>query len=237
MSLLPKISNTEVTKTVKFGDRIYVVRPWKTRDERNFMIKQTTLPADVQNDEIKMQEILIEELIIPCIVDGDIDKLSFNEVKKLILDIRCMSIGGEIENFNFKCASCGTQNMGVVNIEEEGVVTFKEANTELQSVTDKLQVRFKPIPYRSIFRNIKDEMSIVYSSIDEIVYEGQSYKDFTKDDFIEFFDSLDIMTSKKLMGSLESSLDSLNIVGKLGCFKCGGITSVNFDDLPNFIMP
>ena len=40
---LPKIQENIITKTILFGDNIVVIRPWKTKDERNFLVKKATL--------------------------------------------------------------------------------------------------------------------------------------------------------------------------------------------------
>ena len=52
---LPVIQNTEVTKTIELGDKLFVIRPWKTKDEKNFMIKQTLLSKKKQENEKELE--------------------------------------------------------------------------------------------------------------------------------------------------------------------------------------
>jgi hypothetical protein len=233
--MLPKINTNEVTKTLKFGDRLYTVRPWKTKDERNFLIKQSLLPEKELTDNA-LQTLMIDELIKPCVIDGNFNDLSFAELKKIMITIRTMSMGDDIQGVKFKCSECGFGNIIDVYLDEEGVVDFKDADSSLQEISDELKIRFKPLSFRMISKKT-DEIDLIYNSVQEIVYNGQSYSGFTKADFEEFFDNLDIKTTKTLMEKLEKSMDSLEISKDCNCAKCGAKNTIDFGDSPNFFMP
>jgi len=199
MTGLPKIQQTEVTKTIMFGDRMYVIRPWKTKDERNFLIKKASLPKNIQENEDKVKDLLINDLIKPCIIDGNTDVLSMNEIKKLMLDIRCLSVGELVEGITFKCTSCGVANQIDISIDED-TMKFIPGDESLQKINDKLSIRFKSLPYKLISSKT-NELDFVYHSVQEIVYEGKSFKDFSKSDFETFFDELDLKTTKDIQPS------------------------------------
>jgi hypothetical protein len=158
------------------------------------------------------------------------------ELKKIMIEIRVMSMGDDIQGVQFKCTSCQSTNIIDVYLDEEGVVEFKEADVSLQEITSDLKLRFKPISYKMITRNA-DEIDLIYNSIQEIVYKGQAYTGFDKKDFEEFFDSLDLKTTKIVMQKLEKSMDSLSITKKCNCSKCGEKNVIDFGDSPNFFMP
>jgi hypothetical protein len=94
---LSSLQKSEVTKTIVFGENVIVLKPWKTRDERNFLIKKASLPKNIQENVDKVHDLLVDDLIKPCIVSGDINSLSFNQLKLIMIELRMLSIGEEVE--------------------------------------------------------------------------------------------------------------------------------------------
>ena len=233
---LPVIKTEEVTKTVVLGDKMFVIRPWKTKDEKNFLIKQTTMKKKDQDDPKALEKLLVEELVKPCIIDGDIDSISYDELKKLIIDIRCLSIGDDINDVTFECPKCEKNNIIDIMLEDEGVVTFKPTDIELKKISEVLSVRFKSVPFKKMSKDMS-EYDYIYNSIDEIVYEEVSYKDFTRENFEQFFDSFDINTSKEIVEAMKDSVNSTVVKKEVLCQHCGEKKTIDLGNMTNFYTP
>ena len=233
---LPVIQNTEVTKTIELGDKLFVIRPWKTKDEKNFMIKQTLLSKKKQENEKELEKLLIEELIKPCIIEGNIEELDYSGMRKIIVELRCISIGDDINDVSIECISCGKNNSFNISLNEEGVISYKQFNTKIYKLNEKISVRFKTIPYTKI-KDDTEEYDYLYLGIDEIIYEGTSYKDFTKESFENFLDNMDIKTSKKLAESLIEASSSLEIKKSVKCLHCQEENEVDLGNMVNFYLP
>jgi len=234
-NILPKIQETSVTKSLFFGDRVIVLRPWKTKDERNFLIKKAQLSKQDQEDEEKIRELIINDLIQPCVVSGDLTYLSFNELKKVMLELRCISIGEEVDGVTFRCSHCNGHNEISVIIDDD-LVRFTPCNTELQTIDDNIKIRFKSIPFRLIRKNSND-IDLLYSAISEIYYNDTQYKNFTKQDFQDFFDSLGLKVTKSIIKKLEETTDKLDMRRIIRCNKCSKENMIDYGEIPNFFIP
>lgn len=231
---LPKLKSADVTRTIQLANKIFVVRPWKTKDERNFLIKQATTKTD--GSDIAIEKLMINELIKPCVIEGDFDTLSYNELKKIMVDIRCISMGDDLKGVTIKCGHCGHTNIFDANIEDENLVNYTPTDTSLHTINDELKVRFKSVPHTKLSSN-STEIDYVYENIDELVIEDKSYKNFSKKDFELFFDDLDLNTTKIFLEKLKNSTDSTTIIKTIKCMHCSEDIIVNFEDMPNFLKP
>lgn len=234
-TIVQNLQKSEASKTLMFNDKIVIIRPWKTRDERNFLIKKAALPKNLQENMDKVHELLINDLIKPCVIEGNIDQLSFNQLKLLMIELRMLSIGEEVDGITFKCQECGKHEEITVTFDEE-FVKYTEGNYKEREISDSLKIRFKPMPH-TIMKSKIDEIEILYAVVDEIIYNNVSYKDFTKQEFIEFFDALDLKTTKKIIKELGKSTDDLQIKTTHKCRNCGFETELDFGDVPNFYIP
>lgn len=232
---LPKIQENNVTKTLIFGDNIVVIRPWKTKDERNFLIKKATLPKGAQDSDDKIQSLVINELVKPCIISGNVDILSVNQFKMIMFELRTISIGEMVEGITFKCKHCGTTNTIDIEI-DDNLVKYENGNSELCEINKDLSLRFKQIPFK-IVNSKTEEIDFIYNSIEEVVYLGESYKTFTKREFEDFLDSLDLKTTKKMFEKLQECMDKLTIVKTVTCINCKENMDIDFGETPNFYIP
>lgn len=232
---LSSLQKSEVTKTIVFGENVIVLKPWKTRDERNFLIKKASLPKNIQENVDKVHDLLVDDLIKPCIVSGDINSLSFNQLKLIMIELRMLSIGEEVEGINFKCQECGKSEEITITF-DDSLVKFEEGDFSIQEINESLKIKFKPIPH-TLMRNKIDEMTILYSVVEEIIFNDVVYKDFTKKDFIDFFDALDLKTTKNIIKKLGSTADNLTIKQERICNHCGANNVLDFGELPNFYIP
>lgn len=233
---LPVIKTEEVTKTIELGNNIFVLRPWKTKDEKNFMIKQALLSKKKQESEKDLEKLLVEELVKPCIVDGDISKIDYNGLRRIIVELRCISIGDDIRDVNYKCTKCEKANSLDISLSEDGVINYKAENSEIQEINDSLSIRFKTVPFSKMESTI-EEYDYIYLGIDEIIYEDTSYKDFSKENFEQFFDSFDLTTSKKITEKLIESSSELEIKKTVNCLHCDEENEIDLGSMSNFYLP
>jgi len=234
---LPILTN-EVTKSLEINGEMFVIRPWTTKEEKNYFLKKAMLSKKKDTKMKEIDELMIDSLIRPCVIQGNLDLLSFTELKFLMIEIRIISIGEEVEGVVFKCSSCGKTNENVLNLDAEGVITFNNSSKEVVEINEDIKIKFKSVPFK-LLTEIEDgrEELFLYYSISEIHIKGKIYTDFTKDNFQEFFDSLDINTTKKIVKELEKNVEHLKIVQEYSCMFCGEQTKIEFDEMPNFFLP
>lgn len=234
---LPKLEQSEIKKSLKIGSNIITIRPWKTKDERLFLIKKASLSKAQQEDSDKIKEVLINDLIKPCVLDvlnSSFDDLSMNALKALMLEIRKISVGDVVEGVNYKC-ECGFRNTCDIELTDD-LYQYVDGDYSVKKINNDLSLKFKPIGAKYV-KTSSEDIDYLYKSIDSIIYQEIEYKDFTKKEFEEFFDSLDINTAKKIIEFLSSSVDSFTMVGHLKCASCGKETEVDFGEMPNFFIP
>jgi len=215
-TILPIQKTETITKELKIGDKNFIVRPWLTKEEKNFLIEKSII--EKKNKEPGVNEIynlLIKTLVKPCVINGDIDNLSFDEVRYLIVFIKKISSGEVIEDIVVKCPSCNTPINLNVNLDN---IEFKEFDRSIKKINDNLSIKFKPIPFKMIKEN-EDDLFYLYNSIDEIIIDDIVYKNFTRKNWDEYLDSLSISDSKKIGEVLSECFTDFKIKAQTYCIK------------------
>lgn len=233
--MLPKIKN-ELTHTFKIGDEIFTIRPWKTKDERQILLK-TSLN---EGSEIKEREdlLFIDGLILPCVLSGDPEKLSTEGIKRLFIEVKMISTGDDSIDIGYDCIGCGKKNELKVQLNES--LKYKPFDTSFKKINEITSIKFKPIPFREV-ANITDsdstdkEYEFLLNSIDKIEYEDTIYDEFTLEELQDFIDELPSDTFVTMVNSLIECKDSVVIETDSECVFCKEENHIVLDGENDFL--
>lgn len=230
--MLPNLSN-DITETLTINNETLIIRPWKTKDERNYMIKQS-LNED-KKKQVSKEILIVDELIKPCIISGDIEKLSGEGLKRLILEMKIISNGNEVEGVSFKCNSCEKPNEVTINLSDS--VTYSKGCTDFVELTKDLNVSFKTIPFREFFKlgdKNEPEFEYILNSVDKIEYKDEIFDEFTKDELKNFIDDLDLKTYKALVEAMITNREVTEIKSEQNCMHCNSVNKLDFTEDKSF---
>ena len=233
--MLPKVQN-ELKHTFKIGDDLFVVRPWKTKDERNLLL-QTSMN---ESSEVKSREDLmfIDSLILPCVISGDVESLSSEGIRRLFIEIKMISTGDDTVHYSCKCPSCEKQNEFDISISE--CLEYKSFGRSFIKINDDLSIKFKPIKFREIINLMEDNLidqdyAFLLNSIDSVEYMDEIYDEFTIQELSEFIDELPHDTFSKMVSELIDTKDSISIKSKVKCRHCSEDFDINIDGENDFL--
>lgn len=227
--MLPNISK-DLNHSFEIGKEIFTIRPWKTKDERNFMLKYSMVENQPNANKEKL---MYEELIKPCILSGDTSSLTVDGLKRLVVELRIISNGSTLENITFKCTNedCGKTNEFSMELEDS--FEYTDFDSSFKKINDKLNIKFKPINFEKVMKiaesNNKD-FEFITSSIDVIEYEDIIYESFTDKEVDEFVDNLDINSFKEIIKALAECKDNIEIKTTQKCIFCKEDNSIVIDD-------
>jgi hypothetical protein len=235
--MLPNISE-KLTHSIKIGEGLFVIRPWKTKDERAYMLKSSTYESSLGNNitSAEQEMVLFNELIKPCIISGDYKKLSGEGLKRLIYEIRIISMGDEIQDFKFTCSACSKPNMTTLIIGDK--IKYKQFDKNWHKINEKLSVKFKPIHFEDVFKILEtknNEVTFVIKSIEAIEYEGKVYDDFSEEELTVFCDDLDLKSFKIISENLIKAKDETTVDINCRCMFCNEETKVEMDGDNDFL--
>lgn len=222
-------------------------RPFTVKEEKLFL-----MAAQSEEPETVIKTIL--QVLNNCILDEiDVEKLPLFDIEYLFLNLRARSIG-EVVELTYKCNNETTGENGevktcgnIVNID----VNLLEIKPNMEDVSDKkiqltnnLGIVMK-YPTLQVLETQKaaerDELDLIIEMIvdciDYIYDENEIYyaKDSTKQELIEFLDSLQSKELDKLkdffenVPKIEKDLD-------FKCRKCGHEEIIPLEGIQNFFV-
>jgi len=241
-NMLPVGNSNTVTKDIKIGSKEFIIRPWLTREEKNFLIEKSLLEKKNKKPNVNdIYKLLIKTLVQPCVIDGEYKNLSFDELRYLIVQIKKISSGEVVENIIVKCPSCNTPLD--VNVNLDGV-EYKSFDSTVKKINNDLKIKFKQIPF-NIIKEEEDELFYIYESIDEIILKDKIYKGFSKENWDQFMDEMSINDTKKIGKVLSECFSDFKIPAEVSCIKedCehshtkNNPIKLDLSDKENFYMP
>lgn len=220
--MLPKIEMTYYD--FEINGKLIEFRAWKTKDEKEFLILQTT--KDDINDED-----LFNTLVKPCLKDPTI-KLTEGEKQMLMIEIRKRSFGDTID-VQFTCGHCKRYN---------------ETKMKLSDIVKYTPYKFGTITKNGIsltFHNVIDVTKIPTDNvadynfskfvlhIESISINNEIHKDFTYQEAFDFFDDLDAEVFDYFFAEYSKQLENVTYNSVEKCMFCKTEQDIGLGDIPN----
>lgn len=205
---------------------------------RPFLVKEyKILLTALETDQSEVTRI-VNELIDACTYNQlEIEKLAHFDTEYLFLQLRAKSIG-EITELNINC-DCGNKIRYDLNLNN---ITVKktENHTNQIKINDTLGVVMRYPKFEEIveiYENLKTErlVNLIANCIDCVYDTDQVYKDFTKQEAIEFISGF----TKDQFDKLEDFFATMPKVSQhidTNCDACGRHHEYDLEGLQNFFV-
>ena len=236
---LPKIDVPTFDLTLPSSGNTIKARPFLVKEEKLLLMASES--KDV-NEVINATT----QVINNCIIDDDVnvEKLPFFDIDYLFIALRAKSIGENIE-VQFTCNNvvdselCNHIFPAIIDI--SNCVIVKDNDVDDIKVSGGKGVKLKYPTYRQMKIITNDEMSadkkikLIASCIDYIYDKEQIYpaKDHTKEELIEFIESMTENNFKKLE-SFVDNLPSFAVHAEATCNKCNFEHKLRYTNFERF---
>ena len=224
------VYNNQFKNSTKIGDKEIKFRAWTTKDEKDFLIAKDSL-EDIDDN------LLYDILVTPCLEDNTIS-LSPLEKKKLILEIRKVSLGSTFP-MKYSCVKCKSVNDLEVDLDD--ITTFKEPNFGSIEVQD-IKFNFSAKVSQNLYKRLEEEKNLINKAfiellihIESIVIDGKVEDDFSFDELYEYMESLPSSVFDELYPKFKEMKGYIEFNLKTKCLICNNDNIVDFDHLPNFL--
>ena len=217
---LPSITAPEYTLTLPSNKKKVKYRPFLVKEEKLLLFA-------AESGEREEMMSAVAQMIDNCVLD-DIDsrKLPYFDFEHLFLHIRAKSVG-ETSTFIVKHdkEGCGHQNEVTVQLDKIIHQTDKDHKSSFQ-LTDKIGIKMKYPTIESIktFIEIENDptkiLNMFTESIECVYDEDEVYDDFTKEEAVEFLESLSKEQFDKVALFFQN-MPSSKIEVKYKCEGCG----------------
>jgi len=171
-------------------------RPFTVKEEKILLIAQ-------ESQELEQTILAVKQIVGNCFSDIDVDKLALFDLEYLLLALRIKSVSNEVK-FTIKDPDTEKNVELEINLENVKLIENENHDTKIH-INDEsfLMMRYPTVNEILILQ--KDNtaemlMDIMISCIDNVVSGDEVYKseDFTKEQMIEFLDTLPSTTIKDL---------------------------------------
>jgi len=186
-----------------------------------------------------------------CLTDIDIEKLPIFDIEYFFMNLRARSVG-EVVELNYRCMN-EVEKEGGEKEQCKGLEKFQVNLLEIQptknethqnkiQVSDKLGI-FMKYPSFDLFDSFDNEMNnenivdLVINCIDYIYDEKEVYyaKDVSKEEMVEFVDSLPRKTLDELRNFFET-MPKMSKRLQFSCKKCGHSEDIDIEGVQNFFV-
>ena len=240
---LPKIDSPIFSAKLISSGKEVRFRPFTVKEEKLFLIAY-------QADDVKNITETIIQILNNCVLDElDVKSLPIFDIEYLFLNLRARSVG-EVVNLTYRCNNTVTDETGeekkcgnkvemdvdLLSIKPE---TVEKHNSKIElNPTLGIVMKYPTLEMVDTF-NVQDEIEtiieMIVSCIDYIYDEDNVYyaKDSTKEELLEFIDSLstkDLEKIKQFFGSLPKLKKKVDFK----CNKCGYEEEIELEGLQSF---
>ena len=242
---LPKIDVPIYDVKIPSSGKTIRFRPFTVKEEKLFLMA-------AQDDDTKTSIKTIIQVLNNCILDEvDVEKMPLFDIEFLFLNLRARSIG-EVVELSYKCNNTikdeyeqekrcnNVVNMGV-NILEIQPTNDPTHSTKIE-LSDKLGLVMRYPNMNFLNTDIsKDEFSIVIDlivdCIDYIYDDDAIYysKDSTKDELMDFLDSLPSKDLEKIKSFFDTS-PKMKKELDFKCNKCGHTEKIMLEGIESFFV-
>ena len=220
------IQLSSINKRVKF-------RPYTVGEEKNILMAlQSADNQAIMDKTVEVCQVCVED-------DIDIRDLAVFDLEKLIIAIRCKSVGEEVKT-GVKCKHCNTSTEVSVNLEN-----IKRKNPEDPQykimINDEygLQLQFPSLktmgegvaPENELIDIIKSSIESVFDSENVFPFDNETEEE--KDKFVE---SLGVDVVKKINEQFLGRIPRNYIDIKFKCPNCGESVSMEVENVLDFFI-
>jgi len=215
-----------INKRVKF-------RPYTVGEEKNILMAlQSKDNQEILDKTVEVCQVCVED-------DIDIKDLAVFDLEKLLVAIRCKSVGEEVKT-GIVCKHCNTTTEATINLEN-----IKRKNPEDPQykimINDEygLQLRFPSL--KTMGKGITPEneiVDIIKSSI-QSVFDSESvfpFDDETEEEKNKFIESLGVDVVKKINDEFLNRIPRNYIDVNFKCPNCGESVSLEVDNVLDFFI-
>jgi hypothetical protein len=220
--MLPKIQPTYYD--FEINGKIVEFRAWKTKDEKEFLILQTT------KDEISDED-LYNSLVKPCLKNPDI-KLTEGEKQMLMIEIRKKSFGDSID-VQFTCGNCKKYNetkMKLSDIVKYTPYRFEKITKNGISISFRNEIDVSKLPKNSV---AEYNFSKFVMHVETITIDNEVHRDFSFDEAFSFFDELEAETFDYFFNEYSKQLEDVSYHSVEKCMFCKTEQDIGLGDIPN----
>ena len=171
-------------------------RPFTVKEEKILLIAQ-------ESQELEQTILAVKQIVGNCFSEVDVEKLALFDLECLLLALRIKSVSNEVK-FTIKDPDTEKNVELEINLESVKLIEKEDHDTKIHINEESfLMMRYPTVNEILILQ--KDNtaemlMDIMISCIDNIVSGDEIYKseDFTKEQMVEFLDTLPSTTIKDL---------------------------------------
>jgi hypothetical protein len=245
--MLPSLSKSLIYEEILLPESKVAIkiRPFVLKDEKHLLLKI----GDRKNQTLVFKA--IKEFIQACISEEDIEtfkKISTVDFTFILMKLRQATKGDTI-NLKHVCEECKFPNEVAMSIENHIKVTLPEKN-EISLMDGKIILKMKTMSLEEELAGIdkkqvdttEAKLNLVYdklySSISEIIYDGEVYNSFTKEEVAKFLDELPGTENQKLLKATATLVPNIKLFGTFKCFnpQCQKEFSLTMEGLKSFFI-
>lgn len=243
---LPVLNTPTYSLTIPSTKKKVKYRPFLVREEKiMLLVKESKDSSEMLN--------AIKDVVKACTFNVvDPEKLSTFDLEYIFLQLRSKSVGETIElvmrctnqvpesteeGFGDKMVECGGKIEFAIDISKINV-NFPENHSNIVMVEDTIGITFK-YPSMDTLEELEKGMSefdVIVSLIDNIFDKDNVYdaKDSTKQQLVDFIESLTNQQYNKIMSTFFETMPSLEHTQEFKCKKCGNKGSYTFRGVADF---
>lgn len=220
----------DYTHTSDLGQKEVHFRPWTAKEEKDYL---ELLEKQKELNESTLFRVLIK----PVIKEKDI-VLTSAQIKKLMYDIRSVSISNIIED-EYECEECGSKHNIKVNISEG--IKYKESTFKPIKVQD-IEIIFKEPTTNSDLKYLNLESGVIQyifldfiRFIDTIIYKDKTYSNMKFNEKKDFIFSLPSNIFDEVFDKYKEYVDDFSLDYKFECTNCNHTENLDYSLAPNLL--
>tara|TARA_X000001316_G_C921983_1_gene36678 strand:+ start:1420 stop:2109 length:690 start_codon:yes stop_codon:yes gene_type:complete len=181
---LPKIETPKYKLNIPSTGHEIEYRPFLVKEEKLLLIAQE---SNNTADIITAMKTIIENCTFGAI---KVDELTTYDFEYIFLQLRIKSIG-ETSDVRMLCSECEEYSEVTIDLNEVKIAQPEEKPKSLVMLTDTVGIKLKPISVKYIDKIDEDDMTAVFRSViesifdEEKIYDVSDHSDKELDEFID----------------------------------------------------
>ena len=235
---LPILQQPTFEVYLKSLDKNVKFRPFLVKEEKILLMAR-------ESDDNDSTVSAVKQVLQNCVVtDLDINTLPLFDVQMLFTHLRMKSIGETI-TLQYTCNhpdeegnECGKENRYNLNLNKVRYETTP-GHTNIIQLTDEIGVKLRYPTMNSKLTDsediLEDSYKLIAEHLDSVFDSEQVYTDYTREDLIQFIDSLSTDQLDKILNFFTTS-PKVVLEDTAACKKCGTENKIYAEDLYSFFI-
>ena len=235
---LPILQQPTFEVYLKSLDKNVKFRPFLVKEEKILLMAR-------ESDDNDSTVSAVKQVLQNCVVtDLDINTLPLFDVQMLFTHLRMKSIGETI-TLQYTCNhpdeegnECGKENRYNLNLNKVRYETTP-GHTNIIQLTDEIGVKLRYPTMNSKLTDsediLEDSYKLIAEHLDSVFDSEQVYTDYTREDLIQFIDSLSTDQLDKILNFFATS-PKVVLEDTAACKKCGTENKIYAEDLYSFFI-